>query len=775
MPKITYYPTISSKASTLTQQLFDQLTNSPGVAETCAAIEACADDEQRGALKRRLPAVTWQAWWPDGSRRQAATAIPTGLFMLDYDHYEHPAELWQNIAEKLPGSPWKDRVMLAHITPSGHGLRLVVRRDSRFDDIAANQAAFVAETLCCDYDMVAKDMARLSFIVPSKNFLFINPQIFNEDEEQETIIRDGQSEERGQESAPRKDSESSHSGADNADQPAGSQVADKKEPFGRESKFKGISYGSIVDAQVKKMGGDPVVGERNTFLYRLARKLRYIVDFDKAKLVAILPSFGLDASELRSLAESACKGSRTGKIPYDLWQTIQDLQGGLFDGDEAVEAEPAEPTDFIPLPPVFQDFVNIAPTGFRAATVMALLPVMGTLMSRLRSTYLDGEVHAPNFMTVIEAPQASGKSFTRRIYNQCLASVIAHDRANVTKEQAYLQLLKTMRNAKEQPEEPVCIIRNIPASVSIAKLLKRLDHAQGLHLFSFCEEIDTLTKSNRSGAWAQKTDIYRNAYDNAVYGQDYMSENSYSAMVQVYYNLLLCGTPNAVNRFFNDPEDGLISRILFCTLPSQFGCRMPVWKTMNSLVSKKVSAICRKLDEELGLSTDDTIAPEHHVDLPFLNKAISKWLEKQLVLSVKEDSSARDIFRRRCAVNGFRAGMIAFYLYGEKRDAKTRRLITTFAEWVAEESLRVLMYKYDAKMDEIRMAQKVPRTACYNLYDRLPQRFQIADLHELLAETGKKSPAKAIIYTWTRNNLVYKEGNVYVKGVAKEKKAKHEE
>lgn len=175
-------------------------------------------------------------------------------------------------------------------------------------------------------------------------------------------------------------------------------------------------------------------------------------------------------------------------------------------------------------------------------------------------------------MTVIIAPQASGKSFTRMPVDVLLEDIREKDVQARLQEQAYTELLKRSKNKREQPQDPKSIIRIIPVTISIAKLLKRLDNAGHQHLFSFSEEIDTLTKTNRSGAWAQKSDLYRLAFDNAEYGQDYMSENTYSAIVNVYYNLLLCGTPQAVKRFSEMLRTDW-SRA--CSLPGSPTCSLP--------------------------------------------------------------------------------------------------------------------------------------------------------------------------------------------------------
>lgn len=282
----------------------------------------------------------------------------------------------------------------------------------------------------------------------------------------------------------------------------------------------------------------PVVGERNTRLYEIARIMRYTVDFNAQLLAQVLPSFGLPPAEVAQVAQSAVKSGRSERMPDTLYNILKDLRAPMEEAEEAeTAAENEQATRQIEgdaqLPPVFKEYVAIAPHDFKVPTVAALLPVLGTLASTARARYLDGTYHSPSFITVVTAPQASGKSFARMLVNKCMAPLVAEDAKARLDEQQYRKALREAKNAKQQPQEPETVVRCVPASISVAKLLKRLDNAKGLHLFTFCEEIDTVAKSNSSGAWAQKTDIYRNAFDNAIYGQDYMTDMSYSATLEI--------------------------------------------------------------------------------------------------------------------------------------------------------------------------------------------------------------------------------------------------
>ena len=668
--------------------------------------------------------------------------------MLDIDHVENPRELYSSFANLL--DPRK--VLLIAVTPSGHGLRIVHENFPDYTTIEDNQK-HLADMIHVEFDSACKDFARLSYAHTRSDLLYLNSDLFINGPKNIYIQNENYQDNVGH----CDDLFSTSNDAGNAEGnqlPNGdnSNVSVGKVEHEQPLVYKdNLTYEAIVNELVSAMGGEPVEGGRNVFLYRLARKMRYIVDFNASKLQKILPTFGLPDSEVATVCQSACKSARSEKIPYDLYMILKRFETHESDYEDIDEEE--EQTDVVlpPLPPIFKQFCRIAPNDFKVPTIFALLPVVGTLASRLRSYYLDGEKHAPNFTTVIEAPQASGKSFARRIVKVCMEQVEYMDSVSRVAEQQYMMQLKRSKNSKNQPEEPEAIIRIIPASVSIAKLLKRLANSKGLHLFSFLEELDTLTKSNKAGAWSQKTDIYRNAFDNADYGQEYMSENSYSGIFPVFYNMLSCGTPAAVQRFYHDPEDGMISRVIFCQIPSQFGAKMPVFKKLTTFEKNMIQNLCARMNDELCCTAEQEVVPEKVLDMTYLNKAFGRWNEHQRLESIREVSTSRNVFYRRAAVTGFRAGMIAQYLYG-KDDKETRKNVIRFALFVADYMLNSLLNKFGQSLEKsIKGKEKEVQV---DLFKQLPDNFERNDVISAIKKFNIATPPKMVIYNWKKYKYI---------------------
>ena len=777
--KFDYFKSISSQGEPMTSEKICRW--SAGMIETLNRIA-----QGETSLKKRLPAVAWQASFVGGKRKNCH-AVPSGLLMVDVDHIDHPGKVWE---EQVAGHREELGIVAAHMTPSGKGLRIVAECNPKFETLAENQK-WIGEVCGLEIDACTKDFARLSFLVPIEYFYFLDEGIFSREAKHKFINHDLETplpSPQGEKMEVALDLEASRhvvagvqefgSSDDSmgcATTPCSSTPCSLAENVGLS--YKGVEYSAIIAEWFRQNGGEPQEGERNVRLFRLACSLRYICDFNAERLYSIIPRFGLPSEEVRALVKSALSAKRGGRIPADLYSVLVSLgiekpatsEWGAHPTAEAepeeVEEEPIEDSKSgLPaLPSPWKEFVMNAPEQFKEAMVVSMLPVMGTLLTRLRAEYLDGESHAPNFQCVIEAPQASGKSFTRKMVNFLMRPIFERDALERVKEQQYLAQLKLLKNAKKLPEEPEIIIRNLPATISIAKLLKRLDKSHGTHLFTFLEELDTLTKSNSAGAWSQKSDIYRNAFDNSEYGQDYMSDNSYSAIVKVYYNMLMCGTPRAVGRFYKDPEDGLCSRVLFCKLPDQFGEAMPVWKKMDEKTCSALQVLLDKIMEQT-YDNNGSLCPVNTIDMSWIFPEVDKWLEEQRLLAIKNQNRAQDVFRRRASVIAFRGAMIVdkCWMLGRENSrfkSFAMRYSKDFFTWLADYTLSVQMEKYGNSLNECFSSERTKSNGKNDeLFESLGDSFSLKDLQAKCDVMFIKSPPRQIIYLWRKNKLIEEVG-----------------
>ena len=565
----------------LTRQKWNELIDSPEVTTICqriAALDCNAPDynDRKQALKRRLPVILPHASSFANGKRISADATPSGLAMLDVDHVQDP-RAWFDAIDKQRLSD--NRIYLVAITASGHGIRIIGERlsVSPQDGLSASAVGIlsgaaglesieqaqmrIAQVLSIqEYDAVTKDLARASYIVPRDYILWINADgLLLMPDQALSIVPDT---------------------IRLALPPHVDSSVSPQDDLSAECAYRGIPYKDIISQLLIDTGngGGAVQGERNTVYFMLANYMRYICDFNPALLLQVLPGFGLSEQERRQAIASAIGRPRKSQIPMVLQSAIAicERECSVLG---ASNAENPKATDLpLPeLPRLLRLLCRRLPADYRPAMVIAALPVLGTLATRVRFEYLDKQEQSLSFFSCITAPAASGKSFIRKPVDLLLTPINEQDAIEREKEQAYKEKLRASKNSKNQPEDPHACPRNNGVSISIAKLLQLLTYADGKHLIGIGEEMDTLVKSEKAGVWSQKSDIYRLAFDNAEYGQAYMSDASFNAHIKVYYNLLLTGTPNSLNRFFRDLENGLATRVCFAQLPDTSFTEIPVF------------------------------------------------------------------------------------------------------------------------------------------------------------------------------------------------------
>ena len=702
--------------------------------------------DELSRLKKQLPIITPHAcrFENDGTRK-SANAVPSGLVMLDIDHIDDPRDFFSthifpvlstaSTASELPTTGAAElqrsdpKIHFVAITPSGHGLRVIAERNAG-ESIPDAQCRLASVLRLSEYDGVTTDLARASFLMPWSYVLYCEPLGLDfEDEEEMNQITN-----------------SAASNSSPSERPIGDTPSNS---LAEASTYRGLPYEDIVSQLLVAIGncGGAEVGERNTVYFTLASYMRYICDFNPDLLLRVLPDFGLSVQERRQVISSAIGRPRKAQIPLTLQSAIAICEREHSIG-ASIKVERSTDLPLPELPRLLRLICRRLPADYQPAMIIAALPVLGTLATRIRFEYLDRQEQSLSFFSCITAPAASGKSFIRKPLDLLLTPINEQDAIEREKEQAYKEKMRASKNSKNQPEDPHACPRNNGVAISVAKLLQLLTYAEGKHLIGIGEEMDTLVKSERAGVWSQKSDIYRLAFDNAEYGQAYMSDTSFNAHIKVYYNLLLTGTPNSLKRFFKDLENGLATRVCFAQLPDTSFTEIPVFAPYSAADKEEIIRWARKLDAEDGT-----------ISCPKVGSVIADWLECKRQQAIEADSHAMDTLRRRAAVIGFRAGMLCFLL----ENRKYTKIVGDFAEWVAEYVFRNQMELWGEQM-ELELSGALEqmsgeRGSAASLLALLPQEFTAADLIKLRAKKGqsvKKAAISMVLNRWRTNHRIEK-------------------
>ena len=768
----------SQQVQICTSEMLREAIDSPLVAQVCAEIKDAWEQEKRGEitleefeevkgrLKKQLPILTPHATFKNG-RRLNADAVPSGLSMYDLDHIPDPEGRWREI------EPRKDElgIVMAHITPSAEGLRLLFIIPQGMN--LAQAQRWMAEQLGDQkYDECVKDYARCSFIVPREYVLFLSNSLFEERESAQTENgTDAGSESRSKiyfdyaEQQGGKDREAglnrktenylstpsaslvppvSGGQSETTDlcpqqQPAETDMQITVQPKGE------LEYPELVSVLEDQLGGIPTHGSRNNFIFTMACHLRYVCNDDPEWIARILPTYGENREKWMATIRSACNRNQTPHMSRIMQRVL-----AICKEREREEREAEENPDLPPqmprvLPPLIRLLVSKTPDIYKPAVAHAVFPALAAHLWQTRFRYIDNVEHEATLMNVLMAGTGAGKNCISEPINRIMADIRQRDMDNLRREREWKKEVQSKGANKDKRQRPEgLVIQEIDPDMTNAAFVQRLADAEDRFLYTKMNEIDQFDALKGSARGKAQFQIMCLAFDpRNVYGQTRIGTGSVSERVSIRFNWNASTTVQKGRRYFSQVlTDGPISRINFCTIPErEIGADMPVYGTYDEAFDEELRPYIENLNKARGL-----------IDCPKARTLAKRLVEECADFSRLSQSRVYENLSYRANVIAYLKAMVLFVASGGKWD----KTVENFIRWSLQYDLWCKMRFFGQDIELAENAMNISkRNGPRNLLDFLPDIFTREEAHLLRQKKGlERGSLSAMLGMWRKRGYI---------------------
>ena len=421
--------------------------------------------------------------------------------------------------------------------------------------------------------------------------------------------------------------------------------------------YLGIPYSEIIQKwwQMYNDGQEPMRSNRNTLTFELAVNLRHICGFDRNLLAQVIPCYdGFPEQEKMACINSALNEKIT-QMPKRLKDVLAAIRqeklklgaakGGSSEGSDALvnalDEANAQDEQFyfnaLPkLPQGVRDSVNAVGPALALPVITAICPAIGMLATGVKVA-VHGKMNSLNLISYIAGDFASGKGSIDPVIDAWTSEVKEMDKMYQQQEDEWRAKKRAAKNKKEQPEEPKLPVRCLTLNNTVANLAERLANTEGKHAFSFTPEADTVAQKWKS-AMSDFSVMLRQAYDGTSYEREARSADAVNVHIdRLLWNVVMCGTPDALYRVVNNYTDGFQSRIVVARTPDN--TFTPLTDNLFVLTESQREHI-RQIAHLLPLI-------EGEVSLPKLEIKGREWLEQIRLETMKNDDKvkARQRFR----------------------------------------------------------------------------------------------------------------------------------
>lgn len=631
------------------------------------------------AAKRRLVQFNYSGHYPQGVVK--GMKLPSGAFGFDMDE----PEAFAKAAKLLLKEPDKYGLLMLERSARQGGHAVFEREKGK--TVLENQVR-IATMLKCEMDTSAHDINRVYFTTTSdeEDLLFLSPRLFKDEYDEAAVAAEGkvleERERYGNEELP----EGAHK-ANKHYEPWKEEI--KKNPQGSfksqelknsristsaasasaastssisttsaaQDNYLGIPYGEIIKKwwQLYNDGQEPMRSNRNTLTFELAVNLRHICGFDRNQLAQIIPCYdGFPEQEKMACINSALNEKIT-QMPKRLKDVLSAIRqermkqgnaggGSAADNEALVNAlDEANAKDDLfyynalpKLPQGIRDSISAVGPALALPVITAICPAIGMLATGVKVS-VHGKMNSLNLISYIAGDFASGKGSIDPVIDAWTSEVKEMDKMYQQKEDEWRAKKRAAKNKKEQPEEPKLPVRCLTLNNTVANLAERLANTEGKHAFSFTPEADTVAQKWKS-AMSDFSVMLRQAYDGTSYEREARSADAVNVHIdRLLWNVVMCGTPDALYRVVSNYTDGFQSRIIVAKTPDNtFTPLSDNMYVMNERQRDRIIQIAHLLPLMSG-----------EVVLPKLEDKGREWLEQIRLETMKNDDKvkARQRFR----------------------------------------------------------------------------------------------------------------------------------
>ncbi|MQN85100.1 DUF3987 domain-containing protein [Segatella copri] len=637
------------------------------------------------AAKRRLVQFNYSGHYPQGVVK--GMKLPSGAFGFDMDE----PEAFAKAAKLLLKEPDKYGLLMLERSARQGGHAVFEREKGK--TILENQVR-IATMLKCEMDTSAHDINRVYFTTTSdgEDLLFLSPRLFKDEYDEAAVAAEGkvleERERYGQEELPEgahkankhyepwkeeikknpqgvfkgqefKNSRISTSAASasTASTSSTASTAAASTTSAAQDNYLGIPYGEIIKKwwQMYNDGQEPMRSNRNTLTFELAVNLRHICGFDRNQLAQIIPCYdGFPEQEKMACINSALNEKIT-QMPKRLKDVLSAIRqermkqgnaggGSAADNDALVNAlDEANAKDDLfyynalpKLPQGIRDSISAVGPALALPVITAICPAIGMLATGVKVS-VHGKMNSLNLISYIAGDFASGKGSIDPVIDAWTSEVKEMDKMYLQKEDEWRAKKRAAKNKKEQPEEPKLPVRCLTLNNTVANLAERLANTEGKHAFSFTPEADTVAQKWKS-AMSDFSVMLRQAYDGTSYEREARSADAVNVHIdRLLWNVVMCGTPDALYRVVSNYTDGFQSRIIVAKTPDN--TFTPLSDNMYVMNERQRDRIIQ-IAHLLPLLTGEVV-------LPKLEDKGREWLEQIRLETMKNDDKvkARQRFR----------------------------------------------------------------------------------------------------------------------------------